>query len=296
MTEGKAFELKTCADCMGAIVMHELRPATKMVGVRLLRYVNGTLGRAWPSQARLAAELGMHVATVDKALAELVSAGLFHRYSGKGLGQKVTTQYEPIVSAILAVNTRHTAGIEAGEPGGNTRRTAGIEAPVSRHVAAEYPPHGVRNTRRTAGQKTNERVKKDESGRAVRPRPSSAAPPRRWSTRDEARAQPSLLLPIPGGGGRSGEASERPALQPHEAMVREFIVAHVDAVLWPEVEALIDQPWLDEVAAFAERCPAASRLAWGHHLVRVLPMPRDAAWYVSPVGHRRLRRVAEAAA
>jgi biotin operon repressor len=84
------------------------------VAVLIGRYLNRTSGDAWPSQRRLAAELGVTTRAIQLCLDGLVAAGYLNVKVSKGRGH--TNRYRPIFETG---NTNHSSPIDGqkGEPG-----------------------------------------------------------------------------------------------------------------------------------------------------------------------------------
>lgn len=78
------------------------------IAVALASYMNGKTGKAWPRQARLAADLGLGVEAIRRAVVALVAAGYLLAEAGRGSGR--STVYR------MALNPSKTRGHEDCEP------------------------------------------------------------------------------------------------------------------------------------------------------------------------------------
>src|SRR5262249_12897948 len=105
-----------------------------LVGARLSEYANGERNwQAWPSQGTLAADVGMSLRTVERAMSELDADGWL---AGKrdGKGSKHTTHY----AFLMANVTDRADGMDTDRADGmDTDRTDG-------NIPSELTPHTVR--------------------------------------------------------------------------------------------------------------------------------------------------------
>ena len=59
-----------------------LSPMARRLGIKLISCMDAKTRRCYPGEARIAAELGVHLSAVKKAKAELKDAGLISWFSG----------------------------------------------------------------------------------------------------------------------------------------------------------------------------------------------------------------------
>lgn len=86
-----------------------LSPAARRVGLELLQRVDRQTGLTWPSQARLAAVLGLSTRTISTAIAQLQKAGFLTWRRAR----RVTNVYSLAVKALAAVAEKMAAALRA---------------------------------------------------------------------------------------------------------------------------------------------------------------------------------------
>ncbi len=86
-----------------------LSPAARRVGLELLQRVDRQTGLTWPSQARLAAVLGLSTRTISSAIAQLEKAGFLTWKKAR----RVTNVYRLAVKALAAVAEQMAAALRA---------------------------------------------------------------------------------------------------------------------------------------------------------------------------------------
>jgi hypothetical protein len=77
-----------------------LASALRVVALLCARYLNSTSGTAWPSEPRMAADIGMTDRGIRKAISSLAEAGHLKIERGRGRGN--TNKYAPIVKTTNA--------------------------------------------------------------------------------------------------------------------------------------------------------------------------------------------------
>ena len=102
--------------------------ALRVFALLAARYANRVTQECWPSQQRIADDLGLHRNTVKQAISELVDRGVLTRRHRAGQGLQTSNHY-----TLRFVEPAHF------------RRTAGcppLDTPVSTHRTPQCPPVG----------------------------------------------------------------------------------------------------------------------------------------------------------
>ena len=108
-----------------------LSPAARRVGLELLQRVDRHTGLTWPSQARLAAVLGLSTRTISSAIAQLQQAGFLTWKKAR----RVTNVYSLAVKALAAVAENMAAALRA-----NPVQKAEQEPAASIKTGNKFPP------------------------------------------------------------------------------------------------------------------------------------------------------------
>lgn len=102
-----------------------LSPAARRVGLELLQRVDRHTGLTWPSQARLAAVLGLSTRTISSAIAQLQRAGFLTWKKAR----RLTNVYSLAVKALAAVAEKMAAALRA-KPHQQEKQEPAAPAPV----------------------------------------------------------------------------------------------------------------------------------------------------------------------
>lgn len=128
-----------------AICESDLKSTTRHVALTLSLYMNERGGSAHPGATRLAAETGLHIATVRACLAELVDGGWLEMLAQGGLrgAKRAANVYEArIPPNDDDPSSRTTHRPDGGDPSSSPRRPVVQDDPISSGTLQELIPPG----------------------------------------------------------------------------------------------------------------------------------------------------------